>query len=136
MLWVYTFDDDNDYMNIFGVVEDLNGDIIICGSTSQSDARYGDGFLARIDACGNLIWFKVFGEDSVYNYTKHLVLGDNYTVYFNHVKGNSNDDRFTLKHVDADGHLLRSKQYFTNYGHNVNGVVKTIDKGFLLIVIR
>jgi len=133
MLWEHTIEDNDEPIFIFSVIEDFNGDLIVGGQTFQYDPSYGDGFLMRIDACGEVLWFRVYGEIGVYDYIQHLVLGDNHEVYLNHYIANTNDDRFTLTNVDVDGTILWQKQYFTNYGHGVNRLMKTGDKGFIMI---
>ena len=132
-LWEHTFEENDEPIITLTVIEDINGDLIVGGITTQYDSLYGDGFLMRIDACGNLLWFKNFGEEGKHDKVQHLVLGDNNTVYYNHYIADSNDDRYTLKHVDIDGNLLWQERYFIGLGGAVKGLVKTQDNGFLMI---
>ena len=132
-LWEHTFEENDETILTIAVIEDINGDLIVGGLTTQYDSLHGDGFLMRIDACGNLLWFKNLGEEDTYDLVQHLVLGDNNSVYFNHYISGSNDDRYTLKHVDVDGNTLWQERYFIGLGGAVKGLVKTQDKGFLMI---
>ena len=56
VLWIHTFEEDVSTLPLC-MGETSNGDIIIGGRTHRYE-EMGDGFLMKLNACGELIWFK------------------------------------------------------------------------------
>lgn len=74
-----------------GAVRDANGNVYIIGDfTGEIDfgikkitetGPFGDGFIAKYDAKGNILWVKQIGLSQDYQYTTDVVVDQNSNVY-------------------------------------------------------
>lgn len=136
LLWEHSMELNDDGIDPLTIVEDLQGNLIIGGRTFQYNSN-GDGFLLKLDACGKQLWFKKIGIENESDNVKYLILDKEDNLYFNHYTGLT-DYRFNLKKTDAEGNLIWNYNYFVGWennvwGSNVKDVIRTKDKGFLMI---
>lgn len=105
----------------YGIAEDLNGNIILCGMTTYDSITNGGGsgypgnsdmWLAKLRSSGNLVWMKTFGTvendvawDVIVDRDKYVLTG--------WTKANGNDDDVALLITDTTGKLLSSNAYGT-----------------------
>ncbi len=137
LLWEHSIEQNEEGLNPLTMVEDKLGNLYVGGGTFQYDEYGGDGFLLKLNACGEQQWFKRVGIPSELDWLQYLILGDNGSLYFNHFTGLS-DVRFNLTKTDSMGDVLWNKPQFVAgelnvWGSNVRDFIRTKDKGFLMM---
>tara|TARA_B110000211_G_scaffold126919_1_gene146059 strand:- start:585 stop:857 length:273 start_codon:yes stop_codon:yes gene_type:complete len=60
VLWEHTISDEEEGLVTIKMIDDEEGNIFLAGMTCKYDV-WGDAFLMKLDACGNLIWFQEYG---------------------------------------------------------------------------
>ncbi|MCB9245531.1 MAG: T9SS type A sorting domain-containing protein [Flavobacteriales bacterium] len=105
----------------YGIAEDLNGNILICGMTNYDSITNGgasgypgnsDMFLAKITSSGSLVWMKTFGTVENDVAWDVIVDRDRY-VMAGWTKQNGNDDDVALVITDSTGRLQSSNAFGT-----------------------
>ncbi len=122
--------------NSLYVVGSFISPTMVCGTTTLTNSAFGDMFVVKLDANGNFIWAKNFGDGGS-NHATSVVVDQNGNVlvtgYFNSatltmgtytLNGNGNDDVFIAK-LDANGNVLWATNFGDNLAENANGI--TVD---------
>ncbi len=94
------------------IVEDNDGNFLMCGYTNSQGAGGYDVMVIKVDAAGEIIWEKKFGGvdwDFGYKIIEHpqsgfLICGKTYSY------GNGGSDAYLL-HIEDDGNLLNEWTY-------------------------
>jgi len=131
--WAKTFGGGGNYDWALSVQQTSDGGYIVAGWTDSFGAGYGDAFLLKTDASGNLQWFKTFGgsgRDDAYSVRQtsdggYIVAG--YTNSF----GAGYEDAFLLK-ADASGNLQWAKTFGGSYDDAAYSVQQTSDGGYIV----
>ena len=134
-LWTHSFDDDELFMPL-AMMEAKNGDLIIGGATSRYD-YWRDGFILRLNACGELIWFTnvgiEVGIDDDGDIINHILMEEDGSIVASHYRSNQ-DERISLIKLNSQGELLWSQSYFLGYawGGLTNDLIKCKDGGYAI----
>jgi hypothetical protein len=129
VLWIHTFEEDVSTLPLC-MGETSNGDIVIGGRTHRYE-EMGDGFLMKLNACGELIWFKKIGYEGEMDTVTHLILDEEGYINLIHYLP-ATGDNFTLKSVNSNGTILWSKVLLEGGGGSPEGFSTTKDGGFLV----
>lgn len=71
LLWEYSFEE-NGGTNPFMMSEDSEGSIIIAGQTFRFQLNYWNGFILKLNPCGELLWFKNLQRDYLFTSVRQL----------------------------------------------------------------
>ena len=130
VLWEHTISDNTETLLATKFAESNDGSIYIGGGTQKNDI-WGDAFLIKLDACGNLIWFKEYGVPSSVDYIKKIILSEDGSIFILQMIGSS-EGRFTLRKLNSEGEILWTKQHLQEIGGSPDGIIRTSDGGFIL----
>jgi gliding motility-associated-like protein len=115
----------------YGLSEDDDKNIYISGNTTSYGN--GDGFFAKFNSNGDMVWFKTYGGNSVDLFQKHIKTPDNGFL----ILGSSNSygvgsgDAWIVK-VDSSGSVLWSKTVGGSAADLAWDAVNTNDNGYLV----
>ena len=130
VLWEYKVTDDTESLSASKLEELTNGDILIGGRTYKYDS-WGDAFLMKLDACGNLIWFQDYGLQGELDQLHGIIPDEDGSIFILQSIGTS-EGRFTLKKLNSEGEILWTKQHLQDIGGSPDGIIRTSDGGFIL----
>lgn len=100
------------FWEIRDIKEAMNGDILVCGSTSGIGNGQSDALVGRLSGSGSVIWFRSFGGGNQDHFTSILELSDGNIVATSHTQDPTPYNRrpWFLK-LDANGNTLISKTF-------------------------
>jgi hypothetical protein len=136
LLWEHTLEENDSHFIPTSIVEDLYGNLIIGGMTNKYDLSSVDGFLLKLNACGELLWFNNIGRENAYDYVRNITLneiGDIFIIHYigvNNVGENYEDT--TIKMFSEDGVEVWANSLLSEGESASNGITKTKDGGFLV----
>jgi|GEM_PF-2734671 len=128
--WIKTYGGDS-ADEAYSILQTKDGGYIVAGSTQSFGAGRYDGWVIKLDASGNIIWQKTYGdilEDLIQSVTQ-LSSGDYIVAGYTH--GSHLKDVWVLK-LDSTGNILWQKTYGGNSDDVANSIEKTADGGFIL----
>lgn len=107
-----------------------DGGFVVCGLNYQDDT-YGEPYVQKINACGNLQWQQTYGNTNNYDYASHIIqtADSNYLVL---VKYLSDTSRIALLKLDSIGNVIWQKDYTHHFGSEPRDLIETSDKGYLI----
>lgn len=129
LIWSRQFGGSGDETAL-SISEAAGGGFLIGGETFSNDPN-GDAFIFKVDASGNLLWWKEYG-DSFYDITYSVLgLSDGSIISAGLMEVSTLDyDAFLMK-TDANGDTLWTKVIgLPGIEHAVN-VIQTSDSGFI-----
>jgi hypothetical protein len=139
ILWEKTYDNSiNDNDEAFGVEETIDGNYIVCGTSTIGSSTHQDATLLKLNSSnGNKIWSKTYGSASgdeiAYN-VKQTADGG-FMLAGTSNSFSSSRDCFLLK-IDATGNTVQwAKVYVTSDGANseaCRSLIATADNGYAL----
>lgn len=130
-VWEYVHDDRNCSRGM-QLVQCMNGDFVTAGYTNNTGAGDFDGFLARFDSSGNLLWLYTYGgdaDDKVYSLIE-CQNGD--FVLSGCTKSNGSDVQGWIVRTDSLGSVLWSTDHGTIYDDEFVSAVECEDGSFAL----
>lgn len=131
VLWDHTFEEYGGVVQPICMVEDVNGDLVVAGKTFQYQAEAGS-FVMRLNACGELLWFKNIGVEDQFDFVSDMVLVAGGSVVLNI---QSTEQRFFLHKIDELGNILwaNSLEIERLWGGNPSGLYTCMDGGYTLV---
>jgi hypothetical protein len=118
------------------VIQTADGAYVIAGATSSYSlggvdsygSRLADGWLIKIDAKGDEVWSRTYGEKDYWDELKSIVLAKDGT----YVVAGGYSSFFWIAKIDPDGNMMWSKKIGgTGFGSPYS-IVQTIDGGFAI----
>jgi len=129
VLWEHTISDEEEGLVTIKMIDDEEGNIFLAGMTCKYDV-WGDAFLMKLDACGNLIWFQEYGWQDGMDYTTEIFLNEDGSIIIQQMIGSS-EGHFTLRKLNSFGEILWTKQHLQEIGGSPDGMIRTSDGGFV-----
>ena len=120
---------------IFDIEQTDDGGIIMCGSNYLFDNK--DGFIMKLDACGQKEWCKIFktwNSNDMAVKIKIIPEGG-YIIYYQNWGNDLADKRIWLFKLDEEGNTIWQNLYGTDTSYInefASGMIITPDSGFLL----
>jgi hypothetical protein len=132
IIWAKTYGGTN-YDEAYSVQQTSDGGYIVAGYTESFGAGYGDIFLIKTDANGNVQWAKTYGgTDLDWAYSVQQTSDGGYIVAgFTYSFGAGYDDIFLIK-TDANGNIQWAKTYGGIDYDWAHSVQQTSDGGYIL----
>ena len=131
ILWVHTLEENDTHFKPISMVEDSYGSIIIGGMTNKYEEEYVDGYIIKLNSCGELLWFKHIGVIEQNDYMTHMLLGSENQVFIVHYIPNGIGN-FTLMRINTDGTIIWAKTHLEEGGGSPDGLIKCSDGGFIV----
>lgn len=127
--WSKTFDGANG-----SVQQTTEGGYIVCKNTSPfSRSREGDIWLIKLDADGNKLWEKVFGDaDDDYGSSVQQTTDGGYIVCGATSSVSPEKTGLLLVKTDAEGNTLWERTFSDERGTFGHSVQQTTDSGYIL----
>ena len=89
LIWEHTFEVNTTTMPI-SMSEDSKGNIIIAGETFRFQLNYWNGFILKLNPCGELLWFKNLQRDYLFTSVRQLLIDKNDNIIFvNYITGSN-----------------------------------------------
>lgn len=137
MLWSKTYGGQGDDVG-HSIVRTADGGYAIVGYSDSFDNGYGDVYLVRTDASGNLLWNKTYGKS---NYDSGMALvqtRDGGFALAGLTCPHDTDDwtYLYLVRTDADGNMLWNQTYGGNGDYTPYSLVQTSDGGYAIVGAR
>lgn len=133
VLWEKTLGN-NEFEKLSGVAATPDGGIVFCGNTGKkAENGAGDIYLAKIDAKGNLLWKKTFGDKGWEEALDLIATQDGGFAIagLTNSKGSGDLDAWLIK-TGRDGFRQWDKTYGGKDADLANSVVQTDNGGFFL----
>ena len=135
ILWEHTFEENHQTLPLC-MAEDSQGNIIIGGMTFRYQSNSADGFLVKLNPCGELLWYKAIVEDNNGIYITNVVLDSNDNIIINENNNDTNNWEYTedttLKKYSPDGQLLWSSVLLPDGQSSPQRVIACSDGGYLV----
>lgn len=135
VLWEHSFEDSFPTI-ISGMEEDSEGNIIIGGQTFHYQWDYMDGFLLKLNPCGDILWFRALQENYIHNYVIALTIDMDGNVividYNNDVNNWEYFEDTTLKKYSTDGQLIWSSVLLSESESIPKKVIICSDGGYIV----
>jgi outer membrane protein assembly factor BamB len=135
LVWEHSFEANVSTLPLC-MAEDSQGNIIIGGKTYHYQWDYADGFLLKLNPCGELLWFRTLQEDYIGNFVLAMVLDKNDNIIIVEYNGDINNWEYyedtTLKKYNPDGQLLWSSVLLPESESIPQRVITCSDGGYLV----
>lgn len=131
VLWEHSLTDDTESLAAYKLEELNSGDLLIGGRTYKYEEAWGDAFLMKLDACGDLIWFQEYGWENELDQLYGIIPDEDGSIFILQSIGTS-DGRFTLRKLNSEGEIIWTKQHLQDIGGSPDGIIRTSDGGFIL----
>lgn len=135
LLWEHTFEENESTIPLC-MAEDSQGNIIIGGETLRYQANYMDGFLLKLNPCGELLWYKALKETNIHNYVQIMCIdAQDAIVLVDLINDTNNGDYYedtTLKKYSSEGELQWSSVLLPEEDSYPQKVILTADGGYLV----
>jgi hypothetical protein len=112
VLWTHTIEE-GEGVTPLAMVEAKNGDLIIAGQTFRYEAL-ADAFIMRINACGEVLWFKNVGIIDVTDWITNMVLDSQGSVVATQITNTPSQQRYNLLKIDTSGEVSWSNNLELN----------------------
>lgn len=131
-LWSKTYGGTGDEQGIC-VIQTIDGGYALSGETDSFGAGLMDFWLAKTDASGNMQWNKTYGGTSQDHGKNTVQTSDGGYAMIGYVSSfGAGAQDFWLVKTDALGNMLWSMTYGGAGNDQGDGVIQTVDGGFLL----
>jgi outer membrane protein assembly factor BamB len=132
VLWTHTIEE-NEGVTPLAMVEAKNGDLIIAGQTFQYE-DLADAFILRLNACGEVLWFKNVGFVDVTDWITNMV-DIHGSVVAAQITNIPSQQRYNLVKIDASGEVLWFKNLVLDngWGGGAKALSKCKDGGFVIV---
>jgi len=134
LLWEHTFEENTTTLPLC-MAEDSEGNIIIGGKTFFYDPL-GDGFLIKLNPCGDILWYRTIQENNIGIAFTSLALDQNDNIIIVEYNGDINNWEYTedttLKKYNPDGDLLWSSVLLPEGQSYPQRVIICSDGGYLV----
>lgn len=119
-----------EYTYPYQMYETVDGGFAVCGITWENGG-YGDTYVLKLDACGDLQWKETYGDSNNSDYASHVIplLDNNYVLLVNKL---SDSYRIALYKVDSIGQVIWQNDYTHYYESNARDLIETSDGGYLI----
>ncbi len=133
VLWTHTIEE-NEGVTPSAMVEANNGDLIIAGLTFQYE-DLADAFILRLNACGEVLWFKNVGFVDESDWITYMVLDSKGSIVAYHYRNPASQQKYQLLKIDASGEVLWSNNLVLDnaWGGGANTLAKCKDGGFVIV---
>jgi hypothetical protein len=136
LLWEHTFEENESTLPLC-MAEDSQGNIIVGGRTFRYPANYSNGFLLKLNPCGEMLWFNLLQDDDSYGISvSEMILDKNDNIIIAEYNGDTNGGDYiedtTLKKYTPDGQLLFSSVLLPDGQSNPQRVIICTDGGYLV----
>lgn len=126
LLWAREYGDSS-FEIAYAVTQTMDGNIVLAGYSASDSLGFGDFYLAKVDASGNLLWTQRYGTNTSSEAVTDVAEAPDGSLYFA-----GNGGGVLLLHTDADGDLIWMNKYFTGDGEYCGGMTVTPDGGVVL----
>lgn len=137
LLWEKKFGDETgSFSSYISGMEQTNDDgLIICGITHPFNNA--DGFVMKLDACGQKEWCNIYKSPGQIDYASHIhiIPGGGYIVRFAYWGYDYGDKRIWLFKLDEEGNTVWQNLYATDTSYineEVYDMIVTPDSGYLI----
>jgi len=116
ILWNKWFGDGTYLTSIYSVAQTKDHGHILSGATQRVNPQR-DGFVLKLDACGNKEWCVIYPNNNLtFDYADNIVQNPDgtYTVLVSYYGGNVAEERIWLFKLDQNGNTLWRKLYATD----------------------
>lgn len=120
-----------DYNTPSHIVELEDGSIVIGGLTDKYDSEL-DGYLLKLDACGETVWFKNIGAPDEYDWITDMISVEN-DIVLTHFFSPGNLKYTLSKYSSENGDLIWSQSDYMQYGGTPRKLSHCLDGGFLVM---
>jgi len=110
------------------IVATIDG-YVICGTDW---ATYFDGYYAKVDLQGNLVWEKYYPSDDSRSFNSVINSGDDGYVFTGKIDTTGYPSQATIMKTDNNGNILWEKRYLMNGIGAVGIEIQKISQGFLI----
>lgn len=122
------------YDMLYGAAETYDGCFVMNGySTTAGDTIKGDQWVVKINADGDTLWTRPFGNFDRRDYGRDIIeTYDNCLAIlgFGRVASTTEEYRIRLFKADSLGNTIWDKHYYNSNSLNAEGIVETSDHGF------
>ena len=109
-----------------------DGGSVIVGGSYEIISGYGDAIIVKLDAQGDTMWTKKYGDGYWQRiYTVHQTADNGYIATGNSWDANSQTDTYTIK-FDANGEIVWEKKYGGSGWEATNAVSLTNDNSYIV----
>jgi len=135
LLWEHTFIDNSIIMPAC-IIEDSQGNIVVAGMTQHYDVGLADGFILKLNPCGELLWFETLYDPGIYNYIIAMTLDKDDNVIIIECNGDTNGGTYyedtTLKKYSSEGQLILSSVVLPEENSIPQKVISCADGGYMI----
>ena len=135
LLWEHTFIDNSIIMPAC-MLEDSQGNIVVAGMTQHYDVGLADGFILKLNPCGEVVWFEVLSDSGIYNYIKAMIVDKDDNIIVAEFNGDTNNWEYfeatNLKKYNSDGQLQWSSVLLPENQSDPKRIVSCSDGGYLI----
>jgi hypothetical protein len=131
-LWDFT-SGGSDWEETWAVWECADGGFILVGTTRSFGYGLTDGYVSKIDASGNELWWHTYGSEAADNFYDGVALPDGgYAFAGLWASYGYGSGDFYLVRTDSSGDTLWTRTYGGEYGERALAMKGTTDGGFIL----
>lgn len=138
IVWQKTYGGLATYEEATSLAQAQDGFLVV-GKTWLGDQTRSDGWAMKIDASGNILWQKIYGDSEFDELNFVTTIGNEYLLAGMTCPGASDGCNALLQRLDADGNIIWQNLYGgeATDGYvaatNIMPVTQTGDAGFLLV---
>ncbi len=118
----------------YSVIETSDGGYIVVGGTKSFGAGWGDAWVLKLGANGNIIWQKTYGGKEWEEARAVIETSDGSYVVVGKTNsfGAGNDDVWVLK-LDINGNIIWQKTYGGRYYETAYSVAEAPDRSYVVV---